>query len=108
LPFGPWRHNLGELQRPASTFNEAGDILHERILKRLLIHVAGMNLGVYMRKVFGVGTPRTLQGLGKGLSEHFVALWIGLVAFVRARAHPWVAERPLVVRPLAGVLGSAA
>jgi hypothetical protein len=58
--------------------------------------------------VFGVGTPRTLQGLGKGLSEHFVALWIGLVAFVRARAHPWVAERPLVVRPLAGVLGSAA
>lgn len=32
------------------------------ILKRLLIHEAGFNLGLMMRKVFGVGTPRGLQG----------------------------------------------
>ena len=34
---------------------------HEKILKRLLIHVAGCNLGLVMRTVFGLGTPRGLQ-----------------------------------------------
>ena len=34
---------------------------HPKILKRLLIHVAGFNLGLLMRKVCGVGTPRSLQ-----------------------------------------------
>jgi hypothetical protein len=33
------------------------------ILKRLLIHVSGFNLGLMMRRRFGVGTPRSLQGL---------------------------------------------
>jgi hypothetical protein len=28
----------------------------------MLIHVAGFNLGLLMRKRFGVGTPRGLQG----------------------------------------------
>ena len=32
------------------------------IAKRMLIHVAGFNLGLLMRKRFGVGTPRGLQG----------------------------------------------
>lgn len=36
---------------------------HARILKRLLVHVAGCNLGLLMRKLFGLGTPRGLQGL---------------------------------------------
>jgi len=35
---------------------------HYNIAKRVLIHVAGFNLGVLMRKRFGVGTPRGLQG----------------------------------------------
>ena len=35
---------------------------HPNILKRLLVHVAAFNLGVVMRKVFGKGTPRSLQG----------------------------------------------
>ena len=30
--------------------------------KRYLIHAAGHNLGVLMRELFGVGTPRSLQG----------------------------------------------
>jgi hypothetical protein len=34
----------------------------------LLIHVAGFNLGLLMRKVFGVGKPRCLQdGLAAAL-----------------------------------------
>jgi len=35
---------------------------HPNILKRLLIHVAGFNLGLVMRRRFGVGKPRVLQG----------------------------------------------
>lgn len=64
----------GELiERPFAHALETGGMRRvylrgrEKILKRLLIHVAGMNLGLLMRKLFGVGTPRTLQGLGKAL-----------------------------------------
>jgi transposase len=102
------------LERPFAHSLETGGMRrvylrgHEKILKRLLVHVAGLNLGLYMRKVFGVGTPRSLQGLGKGLFEHLAALWGDLAALVRVRAHPWVSERPAVVGPVAGVLGSAA
>lgn len=35
---------------------------HDNISKRMLIHVAGFNLGLVMRKRYGVGTPRGLQG----------------------------------------------
>jgi transposase len=35
---------------------------HPNILKRLLIHASGFNLGLLMRQVFGRGTPRGLQG----------------------------------------------
>jgi len=33
------------------------------ILKRLLIHIGGFNLGLVMRKLFGKGTPRGLRDL---------------------------------------------
>jgi transposase len=36
---------------------------HTNILKRLLIHVAGFNLSLVMRKLFGRGTARGFQGL---------------------------------------------
>ena len=32
------------------------------ILKRVLIHTSGFNLGLVMRRLIGVGTPRGLQG----------------------------------------------
>jgi len=35
---------------------------HTNILKRLLIHAAGFNLGLVMRQLTGIGTPRGLQG----------------------------------------------
>jgi transposase len=34
---------------------------HSNILKRLLIHAAGFNLGLVMRQLIGLGTPRGLQ-----------------------------------------------
>lgn len=36
---------------------------HENIRKRLLIHVAGFNLGILLRQFFGTGTPRGLGAL---------------------------------------------
>jgi transposase len=46
---------------------------HNNILKRLLIHVAGMNLGLLLRNKYGIGTPRGLQGLSHTL-DFLVAL----------------------------------
>ena len=46
---------------------------HHNILKRLLVHVAGMNLGLLLRSVYGIGTPRGLQGLSDTL-DFLVAL----------------------------------
>ena len=57
------------LERPFAHCYETGGMrrthlrTHARILKRLLIHVAGCNLGLVMRTLFGLGTPRGLQGL---------------------------------------------
>lgn len=36
---------------------------HDNILKRLLIHAAGFNLSLILRRAFGLGTARGLQGL---------------------------------------------
>jgi transposase len=36
---------------------------HENILKRLLVHTAGFNLSLVLRRDIGKGTPRGLQGL---------------------------------------------
>jgi IS5 family transposase len=46
------------------------------VTKRYLIQVAGHNLGILMRKLFGIGTPRSLQGSSSVLfsSNH---LWKG-------------------------------
>ena len=35
---------------------------HANVRKRLLIHVCGFNLGLLMRQLTGVGTPRSLLG----------------------------------------------
>ncbi len=48
---------------------------HPNILKRLLIHVAGFNLGLVMRSLFGVGTARGLQGLCGRVLAFVLAFW---------------------------------
>jgi len=48
---------------------------HPNILKRLLIHVSGFNLGLVMRSLFGVGTARGLQGLSRRILAFILALW---------------------------------
>jgi transposase len=37
---------------------------HGNIIKRLLIHACSLNLGLLMRKLYGIGTPRGLQNGG--------------------------------------------
>ena len=51
---------------------------HENILKRLLVHAGAFNLGLLMRKAFGRGTPRGLQGrhVDAGLLEIVLGLLI--------------------------------
>jgi transposase len=44
------------------------------VSKRYAVQAAAFNLGVLMRRLFGVGKPRTLQGSGGGLVG--VALWL--------------------------------
>lgn len=45
------------------------------ILKRVLIHVSGFNLGLVMRRWLGVGTPRGLQGRVAAVIALLVGIW---------------------------------
>ena len=45
---------------------------HTNILKRLLIHTGGFNLGQLMRHLIGVGTPRGLQADSSRLSVPYL------------------------------------
>ena len=58
----------GELvERPFAHLFETGGMRrvhlrgHSNILKRLLVHVAGLNLGLLLRQAIGAGTPRGLR-----------------------------------------------
>jgi transposase len=48
------------------------------ILKRYLVHVAAFNLSLVMREIFGVGTPRGLQGRLAAIVA-LLRLWIGVI-----------------------------
>lgn len=63
---------------------------HEKITKRLLIHVAAFNLGLLMRTLFKVGTPRTLQDGGAALCRALRRLWQAL----RRSSRAWWSRYP--------------
>jgi transposase len=48
----------------------------DNVRKRYLLHVAARNLGVLMRRLFGVGTPRSLQGRAAALLT-LILVWKG-------------------------------
>ena len=60
------------------------------VTKRYLIQVAAHNLGLIMRKLFGMGTPRSLQGS----SCAFFVLWRILSGAVEAHILLWIHPRP--------------
>ena len=60
---------------------------HTNILKRLLIHAGGFNLGLIMRQLIGLGTPRGLQGrLPAVIATLLVLLGSARRCFVAIRA----------------------
>jgi transposase len=68
------------LERPFAHLYETGGLRrvylrgHTNIRKRLLIHAGGFNLGLLMRQLIGVGTPRGLQGRVHALVAALLAL----------------------------------
>ena len=93
-------HRLrGELlERPCAHLYETGAMRrthlrgHTNILKRLLIHTAAFNLGLLLRTLFGVGTPRGLQG--------FMRPVLALLHWLTAASQPAMAHLVAATRPL--------
>lgn len=62
------RQRSERLERPNAHLYETGGMRrthlrgHANILKRLFVHIGGFDLGLLMRTLIGVGTPRGLQG----------------------------------------------
>jgi transposase len=79
------------LERPFAHCYETGGMRrthlrgHPNILKRLLVHVAGFNLGLVMRKLVGIGKPRRAQdglaGAVLGVLSALSDLWSSFWAF---------------------------
>jgi transposase len=61
---------------------------HTNILKRVLIHAGGFNLGLVMRQLIGLGTPRGLQGRLAAVLALVVALWTRIVELWRGGTAP--------------------
>ena len=85
------------LERPFAHLYETGGMRrvhlrgHTNIRKRLLIHTAGFNLGLLMRQVIGVGTPRGLQG-------RLMAVIVALLALTRGLCERVTRHRRLIGR----------
>ena len=74
------------------------------VSKRYLIHVAAHNIGRIMRSLFGIGTPRGLQGPSKALQHlaaGFVTAWAAICATISGiasrgrragRKHSWARD----------------
>lgn len=78
---GLQRQRSERLERPNAHLYETGGMRrthlrgHANILKRLFVHVGGFNLGLLMRTLVGIGTPRGLQGRLVALWAVGMALW---------------------------------
>ena len=64
---------------------------HRNILKRLLIHIAGFNLGVLFRHLIGVGTPRSLQGRRAAALTALSCAWLRMLSLWTAHEAPYPA-----------------
>jgi transposase len=61
---------------------------HTNILKRVLIHAGGFNLGLIMRQLIGLGTPRGLQGRPAAVLALVVVRWTRIVELWRGCTTP--------------------
>jgi transposase len=65
------------------------------VSKRYLMQVAGHNLGILMRKLFGVGTPRGLQGSCAALAAVVWALGAWYWGWIHRQHHDRPLETPM-------------
>ena len=69
------------LERPCAHLYETGGLRrmhvrgHVNVLKRLVVQAGACNLGLWMRTLIGVGTPRGLQGRLPAAMAVVVAFW---------------------------------
>ena len=83
------RQRSERLERPNAHLYETGGMRrthlrgHPNILKRLLVHTGAFNLGLLMRTLIGVGTPRGLQGRMAAVWALVVAVWTCVVDLCR-------------------------
>jgi transposase len=80
----------------------------ERVTKRYLIQVAARNMGLIMRMLFGMGTPRGLQAAGDLLLSLYLAMKHGWAAWLALGRR---LERVIALTPFASaprVVGSLA
>ena len=79
------------LERPNAHLFDTGGMRrahlrrHGNILKRLLVHAAAGNLGLWLRTLTGIGTPRGLQGRLAAVLALCFTLWAFLRDHVTAR-----------------------
>ena len=94
------RQRSERLERPNAHLYETGGMRrthlrgHLNILKRLLVHSGGFNLGLLMRTRFGIGTPRGLQGRLAALFAVLVGLRTAIDACWRVLAPPRTDHEP--------------
>jgi transposase len=76
------------LERPNAHLYDTGGMRrthlrgHANILKRLLVHASACNLGLWMRTLCGVGTPRGLQGRVAAMIAVLLTVWNQLSAHI--------------------------
>ncbi len=68
---------------------------HQNILKRLRVHAGAFNLGLLMRKAFGRGTPRGLQGRRFALGALDIALATLVDRVWTAATRLWPISQPM-------------
>ena len=96
------------LERPFAHLYETGGMRrvhlrgHTNIRKRLLIHTGGFNLGLLMRQLMGVGTPRGLQGRRSAVVAALLGLIGSLWELAACHARSLRRLSPLKRRSIAG------
>jgi transposase len=90
------RRRSEHLERPNAHLYETGGMRrthvrgHVNILKRLLVHTGAFNLGLLMRTLIGIGTPRGLQGRLAAFLTLVITVWTHVIDLWRLSDPPFV------------------